>query len=68
MTLDEVISLIETERECVLRQDTPKCQRYEHEGCLRCDLCKDTEDVIEAYNKTILILRDYQKIKESLDD
>lgn len=68
MTLDEVISLIETERECVLRQDTPKCQRYEHEGCLRCDLCKDTEDVIEAYNKAILILQNYRLIKENIDD
>jgi len=68
MTLDEIIEIIQTERECVLRQDTLECRRYEHEGCLKCDLCKDTEDVIEAYDKAILILQGYRLIKETIDD
>ena len=58
METDRMIKVLETERECVLRQDTPKCHRYEHEGCLRCDLCTDTEDVIEAYDNAISILKE----------
>lgn len=57
METDRMIKVLETERECILRQDTPKCHRYEHEGCLKCDLCLETKEVVETYTEIIERIR-----------
>lgn len=55
MTNERAIEILNCEKECVLRQDTPKCNRDEC-GCQCCDLIQETADVIEAYNVAIKVL------------
>ena len=52
MKFEKTIKVLEQEKECVLRQDTPKCNR----DCKNCDLLLPTEDVIAAYETAIEIL------------
>ena len=56
MNNQEAAAIIRIEQACVLRQDTPDCHRYEHEGCLKCDLSAKTEDVLEAYDMALAAL------------
>ena len=44
--------IMERERECVLRQDTPDCDR----DCRKCCLVLPTEDVIKAYDTVINLI------------
>lgn len=74
MNINEAINVLKAEKECVLRQDTPKCNR-DTCGCQCCDLVQDTETVLEAYDMAIEALeRDpveiYKKayIKGALDN
>lgn len=53
MTLNEILAVLERERECVLRQDTPDCNR----DCKNCKLVLPTEKVIRAYDNAIGIIR-----------
>lgn len=54
MTLREIIKVLETEKECVLRQGNPKkCNRK----CADCDLVLPDKDIINAYNYCILVLK-----------
>ena len=53
--LEQSIKVLENERECVLRQDTPKCNRDEL-GCHCCDLLLETEEVISGYDTAIKCL------------
>ena len=55
--IDEVIYIIDNERQCVLRQDTPKCDR----DCKKCDLVLPTRDVLTAYTYTLQILYEVRK-------
>ena len=45
ITPKEAIEILETEKECVLRQDTPKCIKH---ACSERDLCMPTAKVIEG--------------------
>jgi len=49
MTQERIIEIIQTEKECVLRQDTDKCDR----NCGKCDLVLPTEEVLQAYDAVI---------------
>lgn len=51
--LENAVKILEYERECVLRQDTPECDR----NCKECDLVQDTEAVISAYDTALLLLK-----------
>lgn len=51
--------ILNTERECVLRQEDHECDR----DCESCDLCLPTKDVIEAYNRNSEYLHKLSKIK-----
>lgn len=58
MEIQKVIEILKNEQECVIRQNTPKCRRWEHEGCLKCDLCQHyDEEIIEAYEDAITSLQ-----------
>lgn len=48
MTHEQAQKLMSIERTCVLRQDTPECNRDEN-GCQCCDLLQSTDDVLKAY-------------------
>ena len=48
---DKILKVIETERECVARQ---QCNR----DCLNCDLVLDSKDILEVYDEIIKIYRD----------
>ena len=52
MTIPEIIGVIKFEKACVLRQDTPQCNRE----CKKCDLLLPTEDVLQAYDEVIRFL------------
>ena len=56
MTNEEAARIMAIEKECVLRQDTDKCNR-ESCGCQCCDLIQETKDVLEAYDKAIVALK-----------
>ena len=49
MTQERIIEIMQTEKECVLRQDTDKCDR----NCGKCDLVLPTEEVLQAYDAVI---------------
>ena len=57
MTKEEACSVMETERACVVRQDTPFCSRQ----CDKCDLCLPSGKIIEAYDTVIKMLREDSK-------
>ena len=52
MTRKEAAGVIKFEKACVLRQDTPRCNR----DCKKCDLLLPTEDVLTAYDMAIKAL------------
>lgn len=56
MKTSKVLEIMINEQECVMRQDTPDCCRDEC-GCQCCDLLLDTDEVIEAYNEVIKLLK-----------
>lgn len=62
MDLQQVIQILKTEKECVERQDTPKCNH----DCYDCDLLLPTEDVLEAYNTAIMLLSETGILEDDL--
>lgn len=72
MTRKEADGVIKFEKACVLRQDTPRCNR----DCKKCDLLLPTEDVLTAYDMAIKALEqepsrefeDYENCKECRKD
>lgn len=55
MTMEEVISVLENEKKCVLRDS---CERSE---CASCDLVMPIEQILFAYDMAISALREYDK-------
>lgn len=45
--------VLQREKECVLRQDTPECNR----DCKNCNLVLPTEEVVAGYDTAIEILK-----------
>ena len=58
--MTDAIKVIRTEKECVIRQNTDKCNRC----CEDCDLLLPTEDVLRGYNMAISILEQWSAIKK----
>lgn len=56
MNANRAAELLQIEKECIQRQDTPKCCRYT-EGCAKCDLVQDSNDLLEAYDFAIDAIR-----------
>lgn len=54
--LSSTIRILEIEKQCVLRQDTPECNRDEC-GCQCCDLIQNADEVISAYDTAINMLK-----------
>jgi len=50
-TLDEIIEILENEKECVIR--ARECDR----DCAKCDLVRPEEDILEAYECAILSIQ-----------
>ena len=51
MTIERILKVLKNERECIKRQvDMDKCRRYEHEGCLNCDLCLSDDEILGVYD------------------
>lgn len=48
--IDTIIQVLAAERDCILRQDTPKCNH----DCYNCDLLLPTQKIIDVYNDLIL--------------
>ena len=59
MTDNEIIKIIENERECVCRANV--CNR----NCYTCDLVMNDEDIIEAYDKVLHILKYNSKYRKA---
>ena len=53
MDKDEVIHILEIERECISRD----CDR----NCGYCDLVQEQETLLDAYNSAILLLENIKK-------
>lgn len=65
MDRKECIRLLKIERECVLRQDTPKCQRRgSSDTCFGCDLCQESNKIVEMYNSVIDFLTEEINMNE----
>ena len=62
MNMAKIKHIMECEKECVLRQDTPKCNR-DSCGCQCCDLIQDADEVVEAYDTIIDLLKLWCKYK-----
>ena len=58
--LTKTIKMLEIEKTCVLRQDTPECNRE----CSNCDLVQNADEVISAYDTAITFLK---QISENLE-
>ncbi len=52
LSIEKAMKLMKIEKECVLRQDTDKCNRDEC-GCQCCDLVQDPDEIVEAYDVAI---------------
>lgn len=50
--IDTMIQVLANERDCILRQDTPKCNH----DCYNCDLLLPTQTIINVYNDLIVYL------------
>ena len=50
MTINEAIALMENERACIVKADT--CDR----NCAKCELLRDTKDLLSAYDMVIKAL------------
>ena len=57
MTPERAREIMQIERTCVLRQDTPECNRDEC-GCQNCDLIQDADEVVAAYDTAIKALEE----------
>ena len=55
--IDSTISVLETEKTCVLRQNTPSCDRK----CEKCDLLLPTKQVLDGYNNAIDVLKSQKR-------
>lgn len=53
MGLEKIIEILETEKECIKRNDNGGCDR----NCAECDLLLDSKDILTAYTLTISILK-----------
>ena len=51
MTIDEAIVLMENEKTCIIKADT--CDR----DCARCELLRETKDLLSAYDMAIQTLK-----------
>lgn len=51
--ISRTVKMLEIEKQCVLRQDTPQCTRE----CSFCDLVQNADEVISAYDTAINILK-----------
>ena len=63
MNNKRAIEIMKIEKECVLRQDTPKCDKR----CQYCDLLVNAADVILAYDTAIKALTDKETITTNAD-
>lgn len=52
MEIERAIELMKNEKACVLRQDSPECNR-DSCGCQCCDLVVETDEILEAYDLII---------------
>lgn len=61
-----VKEILETELECVSRQDTPECDK----DCLHCDLLMDPDEIKEAYKTAIKALEqtEWIPVKDKLPE
>lgn len=59
--ISSTIRILEIEKTCVLRQDTPECNRE----CANCDLVQNADEVISAYDTAITFLK---QISEKVGD
>ena len=62
MNMNRVVEILRTEKECVERQDTPKCNR----DCGNCDLLLPTEEVKQAYTLAIGCIEGTQSLLDEL--
>ena len=51
--ISRTVKMLEIEKQCVLRQDTPQCTRE----CSFCDLVQNADEVVSAYDTAINILK-----------
>lgn len=52
LPIQKMIEILQAEKECVLRQNSPKCDR----DCFHCDLLKTSSDIILTYEELLRIL------------
>lgn len=49
MDIQTILKVLKTERECIARQGTAKCDR----NCKECDLCLPDEEILAVYDHLI---------------
>lgn len=62
MTVERMIELLETEKECVLRNASGECNRY----CAGCDLLQDDTKLHEMYTEVIALLKAQEPVEPTL--
>ena len=65
MDIKRVIEIIKTERKCVKRNGM--FDRACNRDCLNCDLVMESEEIIEAYDMALTILKVFDQIKWERD-
>ena len=63
MNANRAAELLQIEKECIQRQDTPKCCRYT-EGCAKCDLVQDSNDLLEELKDSWELNQHDEEVKE----
>lgn len=60
MNIDKVVDILQTEFECVRRNDGENCDR----NCMECDLLKESSEILEAYKTAIHGLEELQQYRQ----
>lgn len=63
MTVEQMVELLEIEKECVLRNASGECNRY----CAGCDLLQDDTELHEMYTEAIELLKAQEPVEPVMD-
>ena len=61
--MTDVLEVMKTEKQCVIRNTIGNCDR----DCAKCDLLLPTNDIIEAYDRVIMMIQNLRMMAGKTD-
>ena len=63
-SIKQALFVLEREKACVLRQDTPECDR----NCKACDLLLSAEAVVSGYDTALVVLNSVLAVRKDVNN